>query len=403
MKKIIYALFGIVLIFLASCSQEPSVEKNPRYYVQEKSDKNIVSEDSSTDFITAVINYCSVDETGKPLVLSGCISYPKDTELKQFVLCVHGTIFLNDYAPSRSKQSDGIENSKEKGRVIICPDYIGYGASVNRAHPYMNQELTAVNSLDMELAVLDYFKESNIPVSNDYYTVVTGYSQGGASALAVHKYIEEYLSEEKKSVIKFKESHCGGTPADLESTMDVFLDPPAGFQITGSHILLSFYVIQGMYISYTEQFKGKTLQDFYAFPLKDDSTENSYDVPYLVNQKTQSSIQTIWGLLGALDIKDVNNVYSQDMLTQGNTFRNTFIECLKKNNLTNWQPKNELFLYHSDEDDTVPYTNFLALTASGKAGANLDSNHKIVGKGTHTGFYNNVYAPKVNERLNSLE
>ena len=210
---IVLALFAFVF---ASCNQ--NADQKPvlgKYTIAS-------TETTEAGIVKSVINYESIDTAGKPITLSGYFEYPENTAIKQLILSVHGTIQFNSQAPSATKSAGSLAATKENARVYIAPDYLGYGLTGDKVHPYMNQELTAINSLDCEFAVLQYFIDKNIALTEDHYTIVIGYSQGGSSALATHKYIENNISEEKQTLINLKKSYCGGTPADLVKTMDVY-------------------------------------------------------------------------------------------------------------------------------------------------------------------------------------
>lgn len=388
--KYLFPVLLLLTVLFFSCKQQ--ADDTPVY--------SIVSSETSSDYTGNVILYKSTDAAGKPVVLSGYFAYPKNQEAKQIILYVHGTIFLNSQAPSETKTPELVSFNASKGRVIICPDYLGYGITADKIHPYMNQEVTARNSLDMELAVLQYFKDNNIPINDDYYTVVAGYSQGGASTLATHRYIES-LSQEKQKLINLKASYAGGSPADLKATMMTFLDP--SFTITNEHILLSFYVIQSMYESYPEVFRGYSLQDFYKIPLSFAYSGINFYLPDLINSKNQTNLAMCYGFMTtAIDLNSPETVYSEKMLTEGSDLRNKFLACLERNNLTDWEPKAPLYIYHSTVDDVVPYANYQALMASDKMGRYSSKVTGTTGTGTHGGFCTSVYYQKVTQALAAM-
>ena len=60
-----------------------------------------------------------------------------------------------------------------------------------------------------------------LPFKSNWRTFAYGYSQGGAVALAVHRYIEQNdLSEE----LRFRGSICGDGPYDLIATLRYYLE-----------------------------------------------------------------------------------------------------------------------------------------------------------------------------------
>ena len=267
-KKSLFVVLALFALVFASCKNVNSVSdpitKPVTNQISNDKTQNVseyeiaFTETTETGVVKNVIYYKSIDTAGEPITLSGYFEYPVDTNINQIVLSVHGTIQTNTQAPSATKSAGGLGANSEKGRVYIAPDYLGYGLTGDKVHPYMNQELTAINSLDCELAVLKYFADNEIALADSHYTIVIGYSQGGSSALATHKYIENDLSAEKQTLLNLRKSFCGGTPADLVKTMDVY------FKAATTNTFLVFLVIQGMLESYPDVLGAYTLQDFYT-------------------------------------------------------------------------------------------------------------------------------------------
>ena len=91
-------------------------------------------------------NYESIDEQGKPVTLSARVCWGKDIigeeiSPKYMLLCPHSTIASDSEAPTKNAS---LENAMLQGdRLLIMPDYLGYGASKDRVHPYINHDLCA--------------------------------------------------------------------------------------------------------------------------------------------------------------------------------------------------------------------------------------------------------------------
>ncbi len=69
--------------------------------------------------------------------------------------------------------------------AVIMPDYIGYGASQQVAHPYIHKESIARASLDMIRAYGEYAQ------AFDGRLFITGYSEGGYAAVALQQMIQQ--------------------------------------------------------------------------------------------------------------------------------------------------------------------------------------------------------------------
>lgn len=431
---IIMCIAALIMFNACNHDQAQSQDVVPEYTVEDV-------EGSTADEVKKIMHYSSVDTRGQKITLSGYFSYAQgdNCQLKQIILCVHGTYQLNALAPSVRKNGEDIPKNAAQGRVIICPDYLGYGDTKDKVHPYMNQSLTARNSLDMELAVLQYFRDNNIELSEDYYTIIAGFSQGGSSALATHKYVES-LPERQQNNIRLRKSFCGGTPASMEVTMNEFLEKETGIEIpkkqeemqkilegVSLEVVISFMAIQGMYESYPEAFKSYELKDFYN-PLID---VNKLSEALKVGTDEDSEVKEVWELYEESNKKIIEavtlfsayvfmnpekvmvcDIYSEDFLDDNSNLRNKFMGCLRKNDLTGWEPKNPIDFYHSTKDDVVPYANLEALMAADKMGRFPQKVHAYTEADfenvddenlTHGNFGMNVFFPHVLNILDNMD
>lgn len=179
-----------------------------------------------------VVYYTSIDQHGDTLTLSGKVSVP--SRPKGVILMPHFTIASNSEVPSTG--GTGEERYLRNDYILIMPDYIGYGASVHRVHPYLRGDLTARNCVDMLFAaqpVLDSIAQSVRPnqklsddskpssLSASVYSIdtlsIVGFSQGGATALWILKLLEEEYADR----IFVKACYAGSGPYDVAATYDV--------------------------------------------------------------------------------------------------------------------------------------------------------------------------------------
>lgn len=156
-----------------------------------------------------VVHYTSVDQHGDTLTLSGKVTVPAK-QAKGVILLPHYTIASNDEAPSNSNK--GEQQFFRDDYILVMPDYIGYGASRDRVHPYLCGDLTARNCVDMLFAV-----SSQLPAISIDTISILGYSQGGATALWILKLLEEEYADR----IHVKACYAGGGPYDVAATYDV--------------------------------------------------------------------------------------------------------------------------------------------------------------------------------------
>lgn len=160
-----------------------------------------------------VLLYRSVDQHGDSLTLSGAVIVPTEQPAKGIILIPHYTIMANSEAPS-NKPTYEAKLFKED-YVLLMPDYIGYGVTRDREHPYLAGELTARNCIDIVLGaqtMLDSM-QLGIPLDSIY---IMGYSQGGFSALWTLRVIEESYADR----IHVRGCFVGAGPYDVAVTYD---------------------------------------------------------------------------------------------------------------------------------------------------------------------------------------
>lgn len=285
--------------------------------------------------------YGSMDADGNPITLSGKVLVPADGQFDRYILVSHYTIGSNKEAPSNCFPLEGVLCNM--GYAVICPDYIGYGVTANHIHPYLVMELTAVNVVDMYLAVKRYFDALNFkPKHDDIYLM--GYSQGGATTMAVEYMIEQvynpFLLDEP---IRIRQVFAGGGPYDIKATYARFVttnvaDYPVAVPL----------VLQGM-------LKGNNLNLEMNVIMQQWLCDN---IDEWVNSKKYTT-----GEMNAL----IGTKVTSEMLTEtGMNMQSKEISELFKAMVQNsivsyaWIPEAPVYMMHSMDDETVTYLNAIS-------------------------------------------
>ena len=161
-----------------------------------------------------VVLYPSVDQHGDSLMLSGKVSVPTHQPPKGIILLAHFTIGADKEAPSNST----LYEQKQLGEdfILVMPDYIGYGVTADRFPPYLDGALTARNCVDMLPAAQHLLDSLEVGIGLDSLYVM-GFSQGGAAALWTLKHIEDHYGDRYHVKCCF----CGSGPYDVAATYDV--------------------------------------------------------------------------------------------------------------------------------------------------------------------------------------
>ena len=351
-------------------------------YVEEKEDAAGGPRKASSVTMTAVIQellkygnqnkvieivgtYPSVDGDWNDITLSGKVMLPKGRKPKRMILVSHYTVGSNAEAPSNCFSLEGV--LVKLGYGLIIPDYQGYGITVNQVHPYLVMTQTALNVTDMYFAVREWLKAVDMsPEYEDIYLM--GYSQGGANTMAV-----EYLCELLYSYPDYPEIYipihrvfAGGGPYDVKATFERFITT----DVSGYPVAVPL-VLQGM-------IKGNKLKvkmsDFVQPWLCDKIDE-------WVNSKRFTTAQ-INSFIGT---KVTHELLTQQAMDQKSDNVAELYKAMTENSVVsyNWQPQASIYILHSMDDETVPYTN--ATNAKAKwRDANITYNFGHYGSHTAT-------------------
>ena len=275
--------------------------------------------------------YGSVDQNGDSIVLSGKVVLPEKGPIRNIVVVSHYTIGANYEAPSQSFPFEGIFAGH--GYAVIVPDYIGFGITSHLPHPYMATELTAQNVVDMYRAVLPYLQAINkLPEDSAIY--LSGYSQGGATSLAVQYYLETNYPD-----VKIIRNFCGGGPYDLAATYDKWIaEDFTGYSPAVPMIIQGMNVAERLNLDYKIFFKQNLLDSY-------DQVINSKK--YTVAQQAQ--------LIGTNRPSEIVTEECRDKRTN-DSFK--LYRAFMRNSIAyQWQPQAPVYMFHSMDDDVVPYEN----------------------------------------------
>ena len=273
------------------------------------------------------------DVDGSPLKQSGKLIVPASGPIKNLILVSHYTIGANFECPSETFPLEAIFAAK--GYAVAVADYIGFGITADRVHPYMHTESTARSVVDMGLAILPYLKHiGREPESPE--VILIGYSQGGSTTLAVMDMIQdEYYSD-----FPLKMVYAGGGPYDLAATFDVSMETG----ITGIPCAIPM-IVQG--VNEGEKL-GLDMADFFKPRLLENYREWINSKRYTVGQINKN--------INSTDLHDIMTDEGRNKQSR-NTAR--LYTALLNNSTLNFQPLCPIYLFHSRQDQTVPFINAL--------------------------------------------
>lgn len=364
----------LMLAFLTACSDDDTPGEDPavtnQYLAGVTAEKHI-SKSEITDMVmdyaasqginlpeilisgllcdvdVAAITYTTTGPDGASVTASGVVAMPAGTTSYDHLLSIqHGTLDMEE-APSL--QLFYYEMMPVvSGHVVVMADYLGYGASqtADRQHPYLHAQLTGTACADMIEAAREYLRSKSIAEAGNAVELL-GYSQGGQATVATQLELES-----RGWAGRIRKVWAGGGPYDLETLLQAFLNDD-GMPDTYPRSGYLPYLIRGM--AYGE---GLTVSD-----------ENLY-APAVIEEGLNKLFSTRplseWhAALGT----DITRVLHPDFFAapdfNGNADVLAIVSALRKNSLVNAStaPQATVSLYHSPQDDFVPYSNVVSAHA----------------------------------------
>lgn len=288
--------------------------------------------------IEIVGTYPSYDVDWNPITLSGKVILPRNGRPKRMILVSHYTVCSNAEAPSNCFSLEGV--LVKLGYGLIIPDYQGYGITADQVHPYLVMDATARNVVDMYEAVRPWLDAVD-RLPEDPKLDLMGYSQGGANTMAVQHLIEsEYCFPEYEDYIQLHRVYAGGGPYDVQATYERFVTTDtAGYPVAVP------LVLQGMIVGNKLNIKMNDLMQDWLYEKLDD----------WINSKQFTSAQ-INKLIGT---KVTHEILTPEAMNQESEKVAELYKAMTINSIVSydWEPEASVYIMHSMDDETVPYTN----------------------------------------------
>ena len=284
-------------------------------------------------YVTFPVAYWSTDPQGDSLLVSGRVYLPKQRYLNGIMIGCHYTITSDMEAPSNMLSMESL--FAMKGYAVIMPDYVGYGLSRDKLHPYLHWRSaakTAVDLLNCMPELLEYYGYS-YPID----VVVTGYSQGGAVALGVTRMLEEL-----DSMWIVRKLYAGAGPYDPAGTYLYSMERnemgiPAAIPL----------IVMGLSDAYDLEFE---LEDFFLEPLL-----SNYEEWVLSKEYTVGDINYLMGSTVMTELM------TEQALDMDSPLADMLYEVLLWNSNVGYDLRSPAYFLHSIDDEVVPILNTINL------------------------------------------
>ncbi len=177
---------------------------------------------------TYKLEYMTVDSSNALVKVSGLIAIPEKATLSPIISYQHATTFTNESAPSfqLTPSEKSIEIALASlGYIVFSADYIGFGSSFGRDHPYLQRLPSAYVVNDMLKAAKSWIDFSDIKTNGQLF--MTGYSQGGYVTMAA---LQEYHNNPQQGM-GVVTAVMGAGPYNLSLALNELVEENLGISI----------------------------------------------------------------------------------------------------------------------------------------------------------------------------
>ncbi len=293
------------------------------------------------------ITYTSTDHAGNPATLSGLVAMPRGGAPKGLVVFNHGTIFDRRRSPSRWKGArDGSEAETAAlafasgGYAVAMPDYLGLGDHMG-THPYPLSTVNARSGVDIISATRSLAIQRRYALGSPLF--VTGYSEGGAVAMALTRDLESMPG----SAFRVTRSAPAAGPYDLSGSTREYLLREGTSQ--EGFIIRLYLLTYSLYSAH--KLTGEKLTDYlkpamafsvaqnYKRTLTDDELLKRLAITSVLMRPDNSLRNVLTDrFVRALETKDLSD---------------PVIARLAANDVYDWAPRTPMLLINLEEDAVV--------------------------------------------------
>ncbi len=177
---------------------------------------------------TYKLEYMTFNSANALVKVSGLIAIPEKTTPSPVISYQHATTFSNDEAPSfqLTPSEKSIEIALASlGYIVFSADYVGFGSSVGKDHPYLQKLPSAHAVTDMLKAAKSWIDFEGIKSNGQLF--MTGYSQGGYVTMAA---LQAY-QDSPQAGLQLVTAVMGAGPYNLSLGLNALVSEKLGFTI----------------------------------------------------------------------------------------------------------------------------------------------------------------------------
>ncbi|CAH0999887.1 hypothetical protein LEM8419_01150 [Neolewinella maritima] len=335
----------LVLLFVCTCVRAQTALSVTQQNTDLAINLAFVVPGAEYDVVNYKVVYTTIDARGQPDTASGLLAIPLNRDL-QFPLAayMHGTVSNREAVPSREGVLERrlIAAFATNGYIVAAPDYIGLGDSEG-FHPYVHADSEASSGRDLLLAAKGWMDEQGIAYNDQLF--ITGYSQGGHAAQALHRDIQENPSSDSLSVTAG--AHLSG-PYSISDVM-------RRASLSETRATLPGYIVY-TYISYDTVYNLYDSLEQVFVPAYTDLID-SFERQVINLGDFNVRLDTLLQRRGEVVADIFQDSIRQQLET--NDTSSQVIQALRRNDTYRWAPDAPTLLFYCTMDEQVPFENAL--------------------------------------------
>ncbi|MEZ5039294.1 MAG: T9SS type A sorting domain-containing protein [Saprospiraceae bacterium] len=314
------------------------------------------------------ISYSTTDVFGQLDTASGLVVIPRRQAIYKYPTLVfqHGTVGSRNDVPSNLRGGyDAGLFFAGLGYIALLPDYLGLGDS-RGLHPYVHADSEASAAIDMLHAAKTFLQQQNTLANGQLF--ITGYSQGGHGAMALHRALE---AEESQDFQVTAAAPMSG-PYSISGVMRdkiTLSDDPYYYPAYVHYTIISYNYVYGLYDDIDQVFKPDytpALRQFLKEEISLGELNSALIAKLIENHGASIPKYMLQDSIIAAVLSDETHPFNM---------------ALRDNDVYDWAPQAPTRLYYCMADDQVAYANSLvaaaAMTSNGAAdfdALDVDSN-----------------------------
>tara|TARA_B000000557_G_scaffold249371_1_gene234750 strand:+ start:691 stop:2058 length:1368 start_codon:yes stop_codon:yes gene_type:complete len=281
--------------------------------------------------------YNTIDPYGNEVIASGVIGYPENlNQAFPMISWQHGTEVRRENVSSNNGFNILSLWLTTRGYIFLEPDYLGLGES-ELLHPYCMKDPSAWTTIDLIRSAKTFFnnEDENIfyPITSNNDLILFGYSEGGYVSMAAHYILENQNINEFNLIASFPMAgpyDLSGIMVDLMLTQEPYGEP---------------YYLPYVLVPYINYYELGALSEYFLpdyAEMFEYLFNGEYSGSYINSIMPEIPIEV---LLPSV-IEDFTNDTSHPLRLK-----------LFENNLWDWSPNADMYLFHGLGDELIPYEN----------------------------------------------